>query len=198
MYTLKYAPWEHCPKKLRHHEVINPIVVLDEFFSADRLSGHYSKLKYWRYYVTHDKAYKDKKHGAGSLLFTYDLNVKLLEAAYLLLYHNRIAAIKMRIVTVDELKQEKELWDDFPDNPSYKEMHNPYAAIKKVFSKTPLQKYRDYLHEWLYAALYTKGGSDELSADEIELVYKNTLRLHSAAWLILKRTNQLADLPVSR
>jgi len=174
--------------------MVNPLVVLDGFFSANLLSGHCGKLKNWRYYVVHDKVYKDEQHGPGSLLFIYDLNLKLLEACYLLYYHNIAAGIKIKIVTVDELKEERELWDDFPENLSYKEMHNPYAVLKKVFRKIPLQKYRDYLHEWLYAALYIKGGNDELEADEIKLVYRNMLRLYSVAWLIYKRVNKQASI----
>ena len=193
MYTVKYAPWEHYPKKLRHHEVVNPLLVIEDFFSVDLMSGHYSKLKNWRYYITHDKAYKDERHGRGSLLFTYDQNVRLLEAAYLLYYNDSISSIKTTIVSVDELKQERERWDDFPDNLSCKEMHNPYEALKKVFRKIPLQRYRDYLHEWLYAALYIKGGNDELEATEIKTVYKTMLKLYSAAWLIYKRHQGASD-----
>ena len=194
MYSVKYAPWEHYPKKLRHHEVVNPISVLDDFFSVDLLNGHFSKLKNWRYYVLHDKFYNDERHGPGSLLFTYDQNVRLLEATYLLYYHDSTSTVKNAIVGVDELKTERKLWDDFPENLSYKEMHNPYAALKKIFRKMPLQKYRDYLHEWLYAALYIKGGNDELEADEIKLVYRNMLKLYSAAWLIHKRANKSVSL----
>ena len=194
MYTVKYAPWEHYPKKLRHHEVVNPISVLDDFFSVDLLSGHCSKLKNWRYFVLHDKVYNDEQHGPGSLLFTYDINIKLLEAAYLLYYNDSISTVKNTIVSVDELKSERKLWDDFPENLSYKEMHNPYSALKKIFRKMPLQKYRDYLHEWLYAALYIKGGNDELETDEIKLVYRNMLKLYSAAWLIHKRANKSVSL----
>lgn len=173
MYTVKYAPWEHHPKKLRHQEVVNPLLVLEDFFSVDLLSGQCSKLKNWRYYVTHDKAYKDERHGSGSLLFSYDKNVRLLEAAYLLYYNDSISSVKTTIVSVEELKSERKRWDEFTDNLSYKEMHNPYAALKKMFRKIPLQRYRDYLHEWLYAALNIKGGNDELDATEIKLVFKN-------------------------
>ena len=74
MYTVRYALWENYPKKLRHHEVVSPLSVLNEFYSIDLLSGFCDKLKNWRYYVTHDKSYKDEKHGPGSLIIIYDLN----------------------------------------------------------------------------------------------------------------------------
>jgi len=187
MFFGKYAPWENYPKKLRHFEVVNPLVVITDFFSANLLGGHYKKLKNWRRYILKDKVYKDKRHGPGSLLFFYDMNVRLLEAAYLLYYNDRIAKNGKVIVSVAELEVERKLWEDFPENLSHKEMYDPYQAVKKVFRKISLQQYRDYLHEWLYAALYMKGSNDELEAEEIKFVYKNMRKLYSAAWLIYQR-----------
>ena len=190
MYTTTYVPWENCPKKLYHHEVVNPLSVLVDFFGIDLLNGHRNKLKKWRYYVNRDEAYKDKKYGPGSLLFTYDQNVRLLEATYLLYYNDSISATKKAIVSVDELEAERKHLDGFPDNLSDKESHNPYAAIKKIFQDTSLQQYRDYLHEWLYGALYIKGGCEDLEAYEMKLIYKNMLKLYSASWLIYHRENK--------
>ncbi len=34
---------------------------------------------------------------------------------------------------MDELKKERQFWDDSPDKLLYKEMHNPYNALKKMF-----------------------------------------------------------------
>ncbi len=190
MFFGRYAPWESYPKKLSHFEVVNPLVVITDFFSANLLGGHRKKLKKWLHYAVKDKVYKDKRHGPGSLLFFYDLNVRLLEAAYLLYYNDRIAKNEKVIVSATQLEVERKLWEDFPENLSHKEMHGPYQAFKKVFRKISLQRYRDYLHEWLYAALYIKGGNDELEADEIKLVYKNMRKLYSAVWLIYHRENK--------
>lgn len=190
MFFGKYAPWENYPKNLRHFEVVNPLVVISDFFSANLLSGHYKVLKKWRRYILKDKVYKDKRHGPGSLFFTYDMNVRLLEAAYLPCYNDRIAKNEKVIVSAIELEAERKLWDDFPVNLSCKAMYDPYQAVKKVFRKILLQQYRDYLHEWLYAALYITGGNDELEADEIKLVYENLLKLYSVAWLIYQRENK--------
>jgi len=128
--------------------------------------------------------------GREVYFFTYNMNVRLLEAAYLLYYNDCTFKNKKVIVFVAELEAERKLWDDFPENLSHKEMHDPYQAFGKVFRKISLQQYRDYLHEWLYAALYIKGGNDELEADEIKLVYKNLLKLYSAVWLIYQRENK--------
>ena len=193
MYTTKYVPWENCPKKLYHHEVIEPFSVLTDFFGIDDLSGHLNKLKKWRYFVNRNEAYKDDRFGPGSLLFTYDQNVRLLEAAFLLEYRESITGIKKSIVSVDELEAERKVLDHFPDNLTDKELQNPYAAIRKVFMEASLQRHRDYLHEWLYGALYIKGGCDDLEAFEMKLIYKNMMRLYSAAWLIYNRENKLID-----
>jgi len=190
MFFGQYAPWENYPKKLRHFEVVNPLAVITDFFSANLLGDHHKKLKKWRIYAVKDKVYKDKRHGPGSLLFFYDMNVLLLEAAYLLYYNDGIAKNEKVIVSAIELEVERKLWEDFPENLSHKEMNDPYQAVKKVFRKISLQQYREYLHEWLYAALYSKGGNDELEADDIKVVYKNLLKLYSAAWLIFQRENK--------
>ena len=49
-----------------------------------------------------------------------------------------------------------------------KEMLNPFKAIKNIFMKIGLQQHREYLKEWLYAALYIKGGDDDLQYKEIK------------------------------
>ena len=98
MYLTQYAPWEHYPKTLILKEFMDPLSVVDDFFSCDSLEGHAERLKEWRYYAVNDKVYKDKdvRRSPGGLLFEYDMNLKLLEAVYLLylnynkLYDNNI------------------------------------------------------------------------------------------------------------
>jgi hypothetical protein len=193
MYTTSYVPWENCPKKLYHHEVIDPFSVLIDFFGIDDLNGHRTKLKKWRYFVNKNEAYKDERFGPGSLLFIYDQNIRLLEAAFLLEYKDSITRDKKSILSVADLETERKRLDDFPDNLSDKELHNPYSAIRKVFSEASLQRHRDYLHEWLYGALYIKGGCDDLEEFEMKLIYKNMMKLYAAAWLIYNRENKAID-----
>ena len=69
-------------------------------------------------------------------------------------------------------------------------MHNPYLAIRKVFTETSLQRQGDYLHEWLNGALYIKGGCDDLEAFEMKLIYKNMMKLYAATCLIYHRENK--------
>jgi hypothetical protein len=193
MYPTSYVPWENCPKKLYHHEVIDPFSVLIDFFGIDDLEGHHNKLKQWRYFLNRNQAYKDEKFGPGSLLFTYDQNIRLLEVAFLLEYKDSITADKKPVISVADLETERKTLDDFPDNLSDKELHNPYAAIRKVFSKASLQRHRDYLHEWLYGALYIKGGCCDLEEFEMKLIYKNMKKLYAATCLIYNRGINMID-----
>ncbi|AMR31539.1 hypothetical protein A0256_08920 [Mucilaginibacter sp. PAMC 26640] len=59
--------------------------------------------------------------------------------------------------------------------------------MKRVFKKITLHQYRDQLQEWLYAALYTKAGDDELRYKETQKVYKMMFKVYSAVWLIYHR-----------
>ncbi|MDN3585004.1 hypothetical protein [Mucilaginibacter flavus] len=183
MLKQQYLPWENYPKKLNHQQIVKPLTVLADFFSVDWPDGHEEKLEAWRYFVKHDKSYEDSDNGPGSILFIYDLNIKLLEAAYLLCYgvgdkdsnrkSNPYAPIEVEKIVLANL--------------SHKEIVDPYLALQAIFKKTGLYQYREYLHEWLYAALYIKGGADELTRKEIKTVFRRLLKLYAAAWLIYQR-----------
>lgn len=189
-----HAPWEQYPKTLNQAEIANPHKVLEDFFVAGGVKSHKRKLKDWRNAVTSDTFYCDEKHGPGDLLFTYDLNLKLLEAVYLLWinYHNKDWSYK--VADDQQLANEKEMWEYFPSHLKAKEQANPYRAVKKVFSKISPQQYREYLHEWLYFALYNMAADEDLTAGEILRVYTNLKKLYAAAWLIYKREGILPAL----
>jgi HEPN domain-containing protein len=198
MYTGTYAPWEHYPKTLRHYEVENPLSVVADFFSADSVKGHSKRLKEWRYYVVNNKHYKDERHGPGSLLFIYDFNLKILEAMYLLLVNHQQFSYRKKKLTEAQLAEERERWVYFPKNLSTKEQLEPYKAVKKVFSKTKPQEYRDQLHEWSHAALYNKADDEGLYAGEVITVYENLIKLYAAAWLIYQRESDKPELERSK
>jgi HEPN domain-containing protein len=187
MYNGTYAPWEHYPKNLRHYEVENPMSVVVDFFSADSVKGHGKRLKEWRYYVVNDEHYDEKRHGPGTLLFIYDLNLRILEAMYLLLVNYKNFSYQRKQLTEEQLEEEKEQWEYYPKNLTLKEQLEPYTAVKKVFKKIKPQEYRDQLHEWSHVALYNNADVEALYAGEVITVYENLIKLYSAAWLIRQR-----------
>lgn len=194
MYFDNYAPWEHYPKTLSHKEQLNPLTVVMDFFSTDSLKGHKRDLKEWRSFVTTGKHFDDERHGPGTLLFTYDLNLKLLEAMYLLWLNYRNRSWYFKKVSDTQIEEEKELWVYFPKNLQLKEQANPYKAVKQVFKKVSPQQYREYLHEWLHFALYNNPADETLMASELIMVYENLLKLYSAAWLIHQRETERTKL----
>jgi HEPN domain-containing protein len=194
MYNGTYAPWEHYPKNLRHYEVENPMSVVSDFFSADSVKGHSKRLKEWRHYVVNDEHYDEKRHGPGTLLFIYDLNLRILEAMYLLLVNCKRFSYRQDKVTEEQMEEEKELWEYYPANLSLKEQLEPYKAVKKVFKKITPQEYRDQLHEWSHVALYNNADVESLYAGEVINVYENLIKLYSAAWLIFQRESSRPQL----
>lgn len=198
MYCGKYAPWEHYPKTLRYSEIQNPLCVIADFFSAGGVIDHRRDLKEWRDRVIDEKYFNGKRHGPGTLLFTCELNLKLLEAAYLLLLDYKETSWQRNKLEAGQLAEEKETWIYFPNNLSEEELLNSYLAIKKIFKKIKPQMYRDYLHEWLHAALSTSPIDETVMLGEVITVYENILKLYAAAWLIYQRETQearLIDMP---
>lgn len=187
MYYDKIAPWDHCPKNLCFKEVQNPLMVVVDFFSASWPKRHRNDLKVWRHYVVSDRYYNDKPHGPGTLLFIYDLNIKLVEALHLLWLDYKNNWHKDIVTNQQQLENEKKEWVYFPGNLSEEELLNPYKALGKCFKKMKPYAYREQLHDWLHTALYNDAADETLSAADIIGLYKNMQRLYSAAWVIHQR-----------
>lgn len=187
MHTGTYAPWEHYPKYLRQHEVVNPLSVIEEFFGVDIIEGHQEKLKEWRNYVVADDCFKDDRHGPGTLFFTSYINVKLVEALYLLMLVYMESRYRRAEVTETQLEEERATWVYFPDDLPDDMLINPYQYLRKLFKKFMPQHYRDILNEWLHAALSNEANDDTISAADIIQIYEAQLRLYAIAWIIYQR-----------
>ncbi len=181
MFHDTFVPWEHYPKNLNQSEIQNPLTVIIDFFSTSSLKGHKRDLKEWRYYVTAKRYYKGDRHGPGSLLFTYDLNLQLLEALHLLSLCYQKNRLQFKETSEERMEEEKEQWLCFPKNLKTKELVNPYFAITKAFKEIGPQQYREQLHEWLHSAFYRNSADEAISSAELLTVYHNLLKLYSAA-----------------
>lgn len=186
MYEGTFAPWEHYPKFLYFNEVQNPLSVLEDFFNSDWLEDHQKDLKRWRDAVIADDYFRDERFGPSTLLFNYNLAVRLLEAMYLLWVKYEHDWQRPKPLTDEQLLEQMEEWDN-PDNLSDAELKNPYLVVEKVFRTYNLPQYRSIFEEWLHEALSIKTNEEEIRIKELVPVYENMLLLYSAAWLIHKR-----------
>jgi hypothetical protein len=187
MYTRHYAPWEHYPKLLSFHEIQNPMQVIIDFFNLDNPEGHIEALKEWRECVTSENVFNHDHRGPAAVVHYYETNIKLLEAAYLLLMANESRIIPFDSISAEQLSDEKIRWQFYPLVLSIKEQSDPYIAIDAVFETLSLQLYRDLLFEWLFTALSTRSGDEDLTAAEVIAIYENLIKLYEATWLIYQR-----------
>ncbi len=184
MDNLVYAPWEQMPFHLRLEEVQRPLSVLEEFFFIRCPASHLKTLKEWRHFVLCDQFYNDKSDGPGHLLFVHEWNIKLLEALYLVLLDYKENQYQFMPVPGDQLSAEERRWSWFPKELVLDEQADPYLAINRVFKKINLPKFRDYLKEWLSAALYKQEIDESMRPAEVVKVFDSMEKLYGAAWLI--------------
>ncbi|QQL50148.1 HEPN domain-containing protein [Mucilaginibacter ginkgonis] len=187
MYNTRYTPFDHYPKFLSFNEIQNPLKPLYDFFTADSIKGHKAYLKEWRYYVINKDCFKGRKYGPGELLYEHELNIKMMEAAYLLMLSYNDISSDIKKVDKNQIKQEKKDWTYFPKNLRGKYLVNPYLALKKVFRQIKPQSFRDSLNMWLSDALHTKPTDEVTETAEIIGVYDNLKLLYDVTWLIYQR-----------
>jgi HEPN domain-containing protein len=187
MDNLVYAPWEQMPFHLRLEEVQRPLSVLEEFFFIRCPESHLKCLKEWRHFVLCDQFYNDKSDGPGHLLFVHEWNIKLLEALYLVLLDYKENRYRFMPVPGDQLNAEEQRWSWFPKELAPDEQADPYLAVNRVFKKISLPKFRDYLKEWLSAALYKQEIDESMRPAEVVKVFDSLEKLYGAAWLIRQR-----------
>ncbi|WP_428330372.1 hypothetical protein [Mucilaginibacter sp.] len=145
------------------------------------------KLEEWRSFVVVEDFYNELQLGPGRLLLTYDLQLWLMEASYILLLKYKDSNSVSKRVSTEQLKAEVMNWlyftADFPDD----ELANPYIALDRCFIEYPTQAYRDNLHAWLHVALSNHTDFETLVPGEIINFWENMRRVCNAAWLIRQR-----------
>ncbi|MBE7176999.1 MAG: HEPN domain-containing protein [Mucilaginibacter polytrichastri] len=168
-------------------EINNPKVFIRDFFSADFPKRHFKRLGEWRYFVINDESFSHPHGGPGALLFTYDLNVKLLEAAYLLTQKHHSTNGTSNAIPKLPGNHERHQWLYYPKHLKRKETSEPYNVLTKIFTEFSLFEYRSFLHDWLTAAFDKRSARESLDAREIIMVYENLQKLYDATWLIHQR-----------
>ncbi|MBD1384602.1 HEPN domain-containing protein [Mucilaginibacter rigui] len=181
------------PRYLDQDEVNDPLKVISDFFSADWLPGHLESLLEWRKYVIEEIYYTDehKKSPAG-LLFTHQLNARLVEAVYLISRTRRALKLADAIhINFDvQLKQEEQEWLHYPIYLSSVERINPYLAISNFFKVYTVAQYLDLLYEWLETGLSNYSANEFLDTSDVIYFYENMQKLYEAAWIIRQRETE--------
>jgi len=194
MYHEKYAPWDHFPKTLRYYEIMNPFIVLKDFFNAASVDAHSEDLKQWRDCVITSKYYKSRNGAPGELIFIHSLNVKLIEALYLLLLEYEYRRFLKQKASMEQIEKEKQEWSFFPPNLCQEDLTDPYQSLRKLFKKTKPQAYRDLLEDWLMYGLYNKPIDEGVAPKYIVRLYENLLKMYELGWLIYQREAESPEL----
>lgn len=187
MYCGATAPWDHYPKSLRIGEFLDPLQVVVEFFSTGLPSGQLKKLEQWRYFVVNEEYYNDQQIGPGRILLTYDLQLRLMESAYLLLLKFSDSGIVAIPVSEAQIDLERQTWAYFPEGLSTEELSDPYSLLAQCFDQFSPQAYRDHLHAWLHVALSAHTDFETLPPGDVILFFENMRKLGNGAWLIRQR-----------
>jgi HEPN domain-containing protein len=174
-------------ENLNPEEVINPMLVLADFFNDDWLPGHLERLKVWRDYIIDDDYFRGIKNSPAELLYFHKLNIRLIEALYLVIDKPRLSDAATDITA---LELEKSVWRDFPPNLNNAELLNPYIVIQLFFKSCSLQQYRNILYEWLEYGLSSSSANEFIETKDLVVVYENLQKLYSAAWLIYQRESE--------
>lgn len=186
----------NCPINLSLKEISDPFIVISSFFSVDNVPGHLWDLQKWRDRVIGNGFYTDVKGNPSGLLFTHQLNVKLIEAA-MVLQKPVFSEILMQCATyhLSQIDSERESFTYFPDNLNESELLNPYFVIRNVLNRYSLAEYRAHLYDWLTYALSIKPSNEFVESSDLIAVYENLQKLYSALWLIHQRLRSSTQSP---
>ncbi|TSD63866.1 HEPN domain-containing protein [Inquilinus sp. KBS0705] len=177
------------PRYLNEEEVNDPLTVISDFFSADWLPGHLERLVEWRKYVIEEGYFKNHNDSPASLLYTHQLNARLLEAVYILSQTKKAVSLAnaIHINFHEQLQEEERAWLHYPIYLSSLECFNPYLAISNFFRAYSIEEYREFLYEWLETGLSKDAVDESLDVSDIIYFYENMQRLYEAVWIIRQR-----------
>jgi HEPN domain-containing protein len=203
----EFNEWANCPITLSPYEIKDPFIVIEDFFSADSLSGHLKVLQKWRDHVIGGGYFTDVKGNPSSLLFTHELNVKLIEAA-MVLKKPFFSEILMQYDFHDlsQIIDERVQWAEYPNSLSEAELLNPFLIIRSFFRQFSLAEYRAHLDEWLTYALSSKPANEFVTTKDLTVVYENLQKLYNVMWVYHNRhratqspsrekSNDITDIP---
>ncbi len=174
--------WANCPINLSNEEIEDPFIVIDDFFSADDLEGHFKYLQKWRDRVISPGYYVDLKGSPSGLLWRHELNIKLVEGVALLLESSNFALITdFPAIDTNENKQEVTL---VKTKLNESEISNPLLVINVFFQERPVSWYREQLQEWLRYGLSMNPAKEFVNSPELITVYEKLQKLYAAVWVL--------------
>jgi hypothetical protein len=171
-------------------EQMNPILAILNFFNSNSLQGHLKALQEWRDCITQDRYYTTRLQGPARLLFIYESNLKLIDAAWHLYLELQSGKSKNSYLIADEeiLRLEKETWGEYPTHLNTEQLKNPFLIISNLFFKDyTLNGYHLVLYRWLEHGL-SSVGTQTIEKGEFTHIFKNLQKLQEAAFVIHERT----------
>jgi HEPN domain-containing protein len=182
--------WANCPINLSTEEIENPLIVIDDFYSADDLDGHIKYLEKWRNRVINPGYYVDLKGSPSGLLWRHELNIKLVEGVALILESSNFALLTdIPAIDTNENKQEVAL---VKTKLNESEISNPLMVLIAFFRERTVGWYREQLQEWLRYGLSMNAAKEFVHSPELIIVYENLQKLYAAVWILLTAHEGLA------
>jgi HEPN domain-containing protein len=175
--------WVNCPLNLSTREIEDPLIVIDDFFSADDLSGHIDYLEKWRDRVIGPGYYIDLKGSPSGVIWRHELNIRLIESVALLLESSNFALLTI-IPEIDTNQNNQEV-SYIRTKLNESEIKNPLLVGNAFFQERPVSWYREQLQEWLRYALSKDAAKEFVNSPDLIIVYENLQRLYAAARVLL-------------
>jgi hypothetical protein len=185
----EHLTWHYYPLYLTSKEIIDPMLVIAEFFGYTWLNVHLKILKKWRRKIFRDSYFKGRNGSPTTLLHIYEINIRLIEAAFILnsspQFHERFKVPSD--VFEKQIATEKGQWRNYSVRLNDKQLTNPIKVIKKFCDIYTMPQYRDHLYEWLHYGLSVSACDEFIEAIDLIQVYENLQLLYEASWVIHMR-----------